>query len=442
MYDPLVDDSPPSTHILPDSFWATQTVATEYEPLNGEHHTDVAIIGGGYTGLSCAMYLAEHYQVECTVIEANQPGWGCSGRNGGFVLPGSGRLSLEQMSNKWGITTAKAVYAEFSESVERVAGLINQGIDCDKIQGGYLKLAHQEALVKPLHKQARLLSQAYGDSIRPLNAADVERDFVAGVKAYGGVYYPDAFAINPLQFCQGLANCAEQKGATLFAHSPVLDIQKCDNKHVIRTHKGNVIANTVIYATNGYGQRNLTSSLRDRMFPVISSIIVTEPLNKHQLAAIGMREGLMVMDTRALKYYYRILPDNRLLFGGRGAIKGARAKDTKYLDGLTQGLTQTFPRLKGITVCNFWSGWVSVSLDDYPRIYHDKDQGILYSGGYCGAGLAFSVQAGKRLAQLLKEPEKLPDLPYWQSPLRKFPFASLRRPALQAFYWWQGLKQK
>ena len=178
------------------------------------------------------------------------------------------------------------------------------------------------------------------------------------------------------------------------------------------------------------------------MFPVISSVMVTKPLNDEQLQTIGMRSGLMVMDTRPLKYYYRLLPDKRLLFGGRGAIKGADANKNKYLKALQIGLEHTFPSLSDMAVDRFWSGWVSVSLDDYPRIYHDKAANIAYSGGYCGAGLAFSLQSGKRLAQLICEPNALPDLPYWQSPLRQFPLARLRRPALSGFYAWQALKRK
>ena len=442
MYDPLVDKTPPHTHAMPDSFWATQTNASSYSALIGEQQTDVAIIGGGYTGLSCAMHLASQYQIECSVVEANQPGWGCSGRNGGFVLPGTGRLSLEQMSQKWGVETAKRIYSEYAESIDLVSELVDDGIDCDKTEGGYLKLAHTPKLLGPLHQQAKLFSKEYGDSITPLSAGDVKSDYVSGAHSYGGVFYPDAFGINPLRLCQGLAQKAEFAGADIFANSAVIDVTYNGDKHIIRTPSGRLTANTIIYATNGYGQRGLTPALRDRMFPVISSIVVTEPLNSLQLSAIGIREGLMVMDTRALKYYYRILPDNRLLFGGRGAISGAKAGDNRYCESLKLGLKETFPELQNLIISNFWSGWVSVSLDDYPRVYHDKVNKLLYSGGYCGAGLAFSIQAGKRLAQLLTEPSTLPDLPYWQTPLKKYPFAFMRRPALQAFYWWQGLKQK
>jgi glycine/D-amino acid oxidase-like deaminating enzyme len=242
--------------------------------------------------------------------------------------------------------------------------------------------------------------------------------------------------------CQGVAKKAADAGANICGNSAVIDCHKVNEKHVLRTKSGSITANTLIVATNGYGQRNLYKGLKDRTFPVISSIIVTDPLTPQQLLDVGMLEGLMVMDTRPLKYYYRILPDNRLLFGGRGAIEGIHANNAKYQKALKNGLLATFPSLYEVNISAFWSGWVSVSLDDYPRVYNDQENKTLYSSGYCGAGLAFSIQAGKRLAQLHCAPDQLPDLPFWKSPLKPFPFALARRPALKTFYAWEAFKRK
>ncbi len=137
MYDPLVDIVPPSDQHQPDSFWALDKSSDGYSPLVGEHKTDVVIIGAGYTGLSCALNLAQQFGVECTVIEANQPGWGCSGRNGGFVLPGTGRLSVQQMRKRWGKSVSQSIYAEYLNSIDTVNQLIDDGIDCERVAGGY-----------------------------------------------------------------------------------------------------------------------------------------------------------------------------------------------------------------------------------------------------------------------------------------------------------------
>ena len=443
MYDPLVDAHIPIGNAKPDSFWAQSTSNNTplYPQLSTSIETDVAIIGGGYTGLSAAMHLRK-FGVNATVLEANQPGWGCSGRNGGFVLPGTGRLSVQQLTQKWGQTTAKAIYQDYLQSVESVNALISEGIDCQATQGGYLKLAHKPELVKGLHAQAALLSKDYGDAVMPLDAQQIKESYLAGMPSYGGVYYPKAFGINPWLLCQGLAAKADSLGANIFGNSGVVNCRYSSGKHYIQTSAGEVVADKLILASNGYGTSNLHPNLSNRMFPVLSSILVTPPLSPSQLSAIGMHKGLMVMDTRALKYYFRLLPDNRLLFGGRGAIKGKNANSKHQQQKLLSGLIATFPQLSGIGIEHFWSGWVSVSFDNYPRIYHNKEQNVLYSGGYCGSGLAFSIQAGERLAQLLCAPEKLPKLPYWESPLKTFPFASLRRTALSGFYAWEWFKTK
>jgi glycine/D-amino acid oxidase-like deaminating enzyme len=204
MYDPLVDLAPPSNQQYPDSYWANinerEKYASECKALQGHIQTDVVIIGAGYTGLSCALHLAENYNVECTIVEANQPGWGCSGRNGGFVLPGTGRLGVQQMSKRWGKVASQAIYAEYLQSISTVKGFIDSGIECQQTKGGYLKLAHKPALVAPLHEQAKALSDDYGDSIIALTSAQIQADYVSGTPSYGGIYYPNAFGINPSLF--------------------------------------------------------------------------------------------------------------------------------------------------------------------------------------------------------------------------------------------------
>lgn len=441
MYDPITDDAIPSKQHKPSSFWAQSIGNKHYTALKSDITTDVAIIGAGYAGLSTAYHLQTQHNVDCVVLEANQPGWGCSGRNGGFVLPGTGRLSVQQMAKRWDKATSQAIYQEYLDSIRLVSAFVEQGIECDMTQGGYLKLAHKPSLVEGLHQQAEILSNDYGDSILALSGEQIESTLLSGAKAYGGVYYPNAFGINPWKFAQGLAEKASLAGAAIYGDSPVVSTRFDGRYHYLETPKAMIKAKTLVLTTNAYGARQLFPVLRDRLFPVISSIILTEPLTTQQLAAIGMKDGLMVMDTRSLKYYYRLLPDNRLLFGGRGAIQGRHSASSKIKQSLIDGLSATFPQLSGTDVSHFWSGWVGVSLDDYPRIYHDKQQRTLYSAGYCGAGLAFSTMAGKRLAQLYVSPDELPQLPYWQTSLKPFPLPMLRRPALKGFYAWEALKR-
>ncbi len=435
MYDPLTKTYPKPWQGYPNSYWFSGLDTPIENPISRDLEVDIAIIGGGYTGLSAAYHLAKHYSAKVIVLEANSVGWGCSGRNGGFVLPGTGRLSLSDMEKKWGESTTREIYKEFFESIQTVNRMILSGkIDCDQTPGGYLKLAHDAASAQVMQQQFEKLQAYYPDKIELLTPEQVDQSLMHTQNMHGGLYYPNCYSVNPLKLVQGYHRLATEAGADVFTQSPVLKWRSQHDQHTLYTSNGKVKANKVIIATNGYTGKGLHQIVEKRHFPVISSIIVTRPLSQDELQQSGIAAGLMAMDTRSLKYYYRLLPDNRLLFGGRGAIVGKEAELPVHKDRLLDGLYHTFPMLSDIQSDYFWSGWISASYDNYPRLWHSDDKSIHYSMGYCGSGIAFSTQMGKRLAQSVMEPDALPDLPYWQSPLRKFPFARFRRLGLQLFY--------
>jgi glycine/D-amino acid oxidase-like deaminating enzyme len=256
------------------------------------------------------------------------------------------------------------------------------------------------------------------------------------------MYYADYFALNPLKLVQGYARLVLERNAQIYCNSPLIDWRQEQKKHRLITSQGSIVCDKVIVATNGYTGNKQHPMIKNRHFPVLSSIIVTSPLSAQEQESIGMKAGLMVMDTRALKYYYRLLPDGRLLFGGRGAIKGKDADRDAYSQELLKALIGTFPQLNNIMLAYFWSGWVSVSYDDYPRIWGNEENNVLYAMGYCGSGLSFATQAGKRLAQKLAGEQTLPQLPFLQGPLAKFPMASMRRVGLSLYYKWAQLKSR
>lgn len=435
MYDPLLDNYPEAQQAYPDSFWASTIHPPAVPSLEQTQDVDIAVIGGGFTGLSSAWHLTQQTDAKIAVLEANNTGWGCSGRNAGFVLPGTGRLSVAQMRKKWGNEVAGQIYREYFDSIDTVRRLIVKGnIDCDMVASGYLKLAHTEKLAGTLQQQAEMLSRDYGEKAEYLRPDEVSDRLLSCHQSFGGIYFEDCFALNPLKLAQGYTRLVQEQSVDIFANSPVTRWEKHGSTHQLHTPTGQVNAKTVIVATNGYTGKALHPLVNKRHFPVLSSIIVTPPLTEEQRAALGVKAGLMAMDTRPLKYYYRMLPDGRLLFGGRGAVLGKDADKDKYRQHLLDGLRATFPPLADIDAAYFWSGWVSVSLDDYPRLWHSDDNSIHYAMGYCGAGVAFAAQAGKRLAQQVLNPGERPALPFWQSPLKRFPFASMRRMGLRAFY--------
>ncbi|MFT4937198.1 MAG: glycine/D-amino acid oxidase-like deaminating enzyme [Paraglaciecola sp.] len=441
MYDPFTQSHPLPQQGYPNSYWAADVIPTKKDELDSHHKTDIAIIGAGYTGLSAAYHLAKKYNANVTVIEANDAGWGCSGRNAGFVLPGTGRLSLLQMRKKWGNDCSQSIFREFREAIDTVKHMIELGnIDCDLTSAGYLKVAHKQELVSNMKTQALMQQKVFGDTVEFCDSRQIGNEFMSNENAFGGIYYADYFSLNPLKLAHGYERLVSEQGVKIYCNSPVIAWHTEQGKQQLITPKGRISCDKVIIATNGYTAKNLHPIINNRHMPVLSSVIVTRQLSQKEQQDVGLKPGLMVMDTRALKYYYRLLPDGRLLFGGRGAIKGKDADKEIYSQRLLAALKQTFPQLNEITIAYFWSGWVSVSFDDYPRIWGNQDNNVFYAMGYCGSGLSFAAQAGKRLAQKVAGDSTLPSIPYMQSSLPKFPLPSFRRVGLSLYYKWAQLK--
>ncbi|MEO3866146.1 NAD(P)/FAD-dependent oxidoreductase [Rheinheimera fenheensis] len=440
MYDPLVDSNIGVAAPYPASYWATTEVvnrhATPYSKLSTDIDTDVVVIGGGYTGLSCAYQLANKFSREVTLLEANQIGWGCSGRNAGFVLRGTGRLGLAQLSEKFGLDIAQGFHQEYSAALALVEQMIDAGsIDCQRQQAGYLKVAHKPSLVDSLQQQADYLQRQFGYQTEFLSAQALNERYMQNSQAYGALRFEDCYGINPLALALGYARMATGAGAKLYSATPALSWQRSSSGgFVLRTPEAAVRCKQLVLATNGYTPNRFYPALNGACLPVLSSIIVTSPLTEQQVAQSGLWHNQLVMDTRALKYYYRKLPDNRILFGGRSAVYGKDAEKPVYPRRLEQALTNCFPMLEGISADYHWSGWVAVSIDDLPRVCQAEPD-LFYAAGYCGSGLSFSTQAGKRLAQLCMG-QALPALPLYQGPLKPFPLPSLRRLGQQAYYQW------
>ena len=429
MYDPLKDASPGVNQPYPASYWSEQSGEPPINsgPIDKDMDVDVAIIGSGYTGLSCALHLAKDHQIKAHVIEANQTAWGCSGRNAGFILKSTGRKAYSGMIKQWGREVANGIYAEVSEGVETVNQLIAEGIDCDQQSNGYLRVAHKPSRLTELEQQAKLLKTEFNYQTEILSAEQIRNEYFNSRDAYGAIRFTDCFGINPLKLAWGYQKMAQQLGASVHTNSPVTRWETAGKRQVLHTPNGLIKAKKVVIATNGYTPNNFHPAVNNRTLPVLSQIIVTQPLTDEQLAASNFVTDNVVMDTRALKYYFRKLPDNRILFGGRGAISGTDAEDPYFANRLLKVLINSFPGLTGLKIDYSWSGWISISLDDLPHIRQADDRGdVAYSMGYCGNGVSFAVQAGKRLAQWVTG-QKMPDLPYYQSDLPKFPFAQFRR---------------
>jgi len=449
MYDPLRHYSPGCGEKYPDSYWASVSGIDSGASSIGSSgddgqiirdiETDVVIIGAGYTGLSTALHLAKEHGIKAHVLEANQTAWGCSGRNAGFILKSSGRKAYSTMQKQWGEEVMRGIYHEMCEGVETVKDLIAHGIDCDQQDAGFIKVAHRPKMLKELIAQAKLQQQMFGYDVQVLTQQDVRQQYMDDHNAFGAIRYQDGFGLNPLKLAMGYQRLAREAGAKVHTSSPVIDWREENGKQILRTPKGEVKAQKVVIATNGYTPKGFHGLVKNRTLPVLSQIIVTQPLTDEQIAACNFLTSNVVMDTRALKYYYRKLPDNRILFGGRGAITGKGAEDPYYANRLLDVLKTSFPPLVNIQYDFTWSGWICMALDDLPHIFQNDKNNIFYSMGYCGSGVSFSVQAGKRLAEKVAG-KSVPNLPLYQKELPKFPFAPLRRVGQWGYFHYGKIK--
>jgi glycine/D-amino acid oxidase-like deaminating enzyme len=452
MYDPLLDESLGSNAPYPSSYWAdvAGTPPKDSGQLNKDLTVDVAIIGAGYTGLSTALHLAREHGIKATVLEANRTAWGASGRNAGFILKSSGRKSYSTMQSQWGEEVMRGIYQEMCEGVDTVKSLIAEGIDCDPQENGYIRVAHKPAMLKSLLASAALQKKMFGYDIQEISREQLHQHYMADHNAYGAIRYQDGFGLNPLKLAWGYQKLAQQAGATIHCDTSVKQWhQETSSKkgkqnqtlQVLHTATGIVKANKVVIATNGYTAKNFHPLIKDKSLPVLSQIIVTQPLTQEQLVACNFLTSNVIMDTRALKYYYRKLPDNRILFGGRGAITGKNAADPYYAKRLLAVLKTSFPALDNLRYDYAWSGWLSMSLDDMPHVYQNEQKNTFYAMGYCGSGVSFSVQAGKRLAEKAAG-VSVPNLPIYQTPLATFPFAPLRRVGQWGYFQYGKVKDR
>lgn len=430
LHDPLTATHPGRDLAHVPSYWqATAGPPPETDgPLTGDRDCDIAIVGGGYTGLSCATFLGHRHGIRAVVLESNRPGWGCSGRNGSFARPAIGRLPYADWVSTWGEAAARALFREALEALGTVRGLIaDHRIDCDVQPDGWLKIAHRPGRFRQLEQERRVLREQFDFEAELLDRDRLAAEHVRGGEGYGALRWPLSFAMHPLKLSHGLARAARTGGARLHCASPVLEWRKRDGRHELRTPGGTLRAGTVVVATNGYTLERLFSRFRGRLLPVLSNIVVTQPLSAEQKAAGNFVTSDVMTDTRGMLYYFRRLPDDRIMLGGKGPLRQDPAAMLASQRQLLRAVAAKFPFLPEPRAEFFWGGWVALTRDFIPHVARaEDDASILYALGYMGSGVSMSCHAGRRLAESLAgEALELP-APL-TAPLPKFPFAAFRR---------------
>ncbi len=452
-YDPLTSTSPGHGRDYAPTYWigtAGEPPADD-GPVQGDIEADVVIVGAGFTGLTAAIFLAENYGIKATVLEANRTSWGCSTRNGGQAQCATGRLKRSQWIDRYGLDIAHKLHQECLDGMETFKNLIKD-IDCEPQPGGHLYIAHRDRQMPILEKEAKLLRETFNYDAQIMDADTVKRDWFGDQEAVGAMHEPEGIGIHAGKLAFGYHRKARALGVKIHPSSPVQSWETRDGVHYLTTPGGVVKARSVGMATGGYTSNALHPQLKNRLLPILSNSIVTRTLTDEEIEACNMHTRQVITDTRILRHYYRLLPDNRLQIGSRSAVSGRDAPQEKYKNMLIGDMHRKFPLLQGVDIDYSWWGWVDVSHDMMPRIFQpNPKETIYYALGYGGNGVMYSAQAGKRLAQLIAGDKIDMSLPIFNSKL-PFPnvnemvesqaFAPFRRLGQRFLYGWYGLKDE
>jgi glycine/D-amino acid oxidase-like deaminating enzyme len=382
---------------------------TDLRPL--PEKVDVAIIGGGFTGLSAARTLARA-GAKVAVLEANTIGWGASSRNGGMVLSGL-KLPMETVHRRYGRTVAKQWFQSSLDAIGAVEQLVREeAIDCGFARRGHLEVANKPAHYAAFERSADFMQREFDHPLRLVPRA-LQRQEIGSDLYFGALVDEASAGLNPAQFVAGLARAAEQAGATLHPCARMNTLERSPLGFTIESKRGRLVAGKVLVATSGYTGR-ATPALQKKVIPIGSFIIATEELPE-ALARELNPNGRMIFDSRHYLNYFRLW-DNRLIFGGRAAFfpeTPATLRQSAQI--LRDDMLRVYPRLKDAKVEYVWGGTLDFAFDMMPHV--GEMDGLYYSLGYAGHGVAIATYLGMTTAQAML-----------RGSMREHPFASFAFP--------------
>ncbi len=398
---------------LNQSFWQYDYGSYRANPAlaAGSHDTDVLVIGGGYTGLTCAREIRkDNPGKRVLVLEAHEIGFGASGRNGGFNMTLFG-MEPEITKFRWGEEKTRQAQDYMQQAVNYVRELIErEGLESDYEHTGMMRVAYTNKQAQRLRKTFDLLtSVTKPDSFQFLGGDEVRQTInCPHIKA--AIYEPDTGILNPCKHVRALKQLAEAAGAEIFENSSVIDIACSNGQIIVKTRDATVSTNKLVLATNAW-THNLKApkGVANVQAPVWTYQVVTEPLTDAQWKSINWSQRMSIEDNRQLIHYMRITRCGRITMGG-GAIgvafddrKMDRWHDQTVWKNLEQHLKWMFPTLSDIKIYYKWGGCISANIDMTPEIGFVGDQDIIYSTGCIGHGVSLTQLNGRLIADLVLE---------------------------------------
>ncbi|SDO68938.1 Glycine/D-amino acid oxidase [Rhodoferax sp. OV413] len=365
------------------------------EAPSGE--VDVAVVGAGFTGLSAAIALAKK-GASVAVFDAGLVGNAASGRNGGMCNNGFAQ-DYYALSTTLGRERANMLYRAFDAGVSKVESLIaEEGIACDFKRVGKLKLAAKPEHYDKLARSQALMAKECDPDTHMVTRAEL-RDEIGSDRYFGGLVFGKSAGMHVGRYGQGLAVAAARRGVRIYENAPVIGLKRQTGAvHQVQTPTGGVRAKQVLLAT-GTSAVGPLAWFRRRIVPVGAFIIVTEPLSVEMLDRLTPRRR-MTTDTKNFVNYFRVTPDNRLLFGGRARFAASSpTSDMKSGVILQRSLVEVFPELSNTRIDYCWGGMVDMTRDRLPHA--GERNGLFYSMGYSGHGTHMSTYMGAIMAEVL-----------------------------------------
>jgi glycine/D-amino acid oxidase-like deaminating enzyme len=381
----------------PSNYWLETVQMPAGTPGNVLERVNVAIVGAGFTGLSAARTLAQR-GAKVAVLETNTIGWGASSRNGGMVLTGM-KLGVETLAHRYGMEATKRMYAASLASIDLVEQIVSEEkIDCNFLRCGHLEVACKQSHFDAYARSVDVIAREFDHQLRIVPRNELSGEIGSAIY-YGGMVDDVSAAVNPARYLAGLAQAALKAGACVFENAPVRRIERVSRTgsagFQMVTARGGVFAEDVFIATSGYTS-DATPALRKKIIPIGSFIIATERLPEALAHALSPRNR-MIYDSKHFLYYYRLTPDNRMLFGGRAAFFPETSNTIRRsAEILQRGMIGVYPQLRDAKVEYAWGGTLDFCFDTMPHA--GRMEGMYFAVGYAGHGVAMATYLGAKIA--------------------------------------------